>query len=223
MHKILTLIFLVYSICTLSQNALSIDINLCKDKDSVSVYNNDYKIIYNDSIVTEFTTNKYHTKLPNGKYRVEYKTYFGWKTTNSFLLFNDQSYYLKFCIDEVDNPQIDIYNVGIDLIKDGEKLEITHNYSGCFNSGGEKIIIERIKNSYFLNYNNTRRKLKNREIDFFKTYEIELINLNTNESMTYCTAYSQNIIQYANHKFEYSENCPKWSGFSQLKDKLKLK
>lgn len=185
MHKILTLIFLLYSICTLSQNALSIDFNLCESKDSVSVYDNDYKIIYNDSIVTEFTTSKFHNKLPDGKYRLEYKTYFGWETTNSFLLFNEQSYYLKFCIDKLDNPPIDIYNVGIDSIKDGEKLEITHNYSGCFNSGGEKIIIERIKNSYFLNYNNVKRKLKSREIDFFKTYEIELINLNTNKPFTF--------------------------------------
>lgn len=202
---------------------MTIDFNLCKDNDSVSVYNNDYRIIYNDSIVSEFTTSKFHNKLPDGKYRVEYKTYFGWESTNSFLLYQEQSYYFKFCIDEVDNSPIDIYNVGIDSIKDGEKLEITHNYSGCFTSGGEKIIIERIKDSYILNYNNIRRKLKNSEIDFFKTYEIELINLNTNKPMTYCTAYSQNIIQYANHKFEYSENCPKWSGFLQLKDKLKLK
>ena len=45
----------------------------------------------------------------------------------------------------------------------------------------------------------------------------------TNELNTICTAYSQNIIEYGNHKFEYSENCPKWNGFGILKRRLKLK
>ncbi|CAM3867279.1 MULTISPECIES: hypothetical protein [Flavobacterium] len=223
MRKTLIFIIFNYSLFAISQNSLSIDFNLCKTKENESVYNNEYKIICNDSIITEFKNFTSSHNLADGKYRVEYQTYFGWKTTESFLLFEETSYYLNFCIDEINTKPIDIYNLGIDSIKDGETLEITHNYSGCFNSGGEKIIITRIKNKYFLNYNNLKRKLKNREIKFLKAYEIELINLNTNEPFTICTAFSQNIIQYGAHKFEYSESCPKWSGFNDLKNKLKLK
>ncbi len=223
MRKILTFIILNFSLFAIAQNSLSVHFNLCKVKENGYVYENEYKIISNDSIITEFKNFTSSHDLPDGKYRVEYKTYFGWKSTESFLLFDKTPFYLDFCIDEINTKPIDIYNLGIDSIKDGEIIEITHNYAGCFSSGGEKITITRNKNKYFLNYNNIKRKLKNREINFLKTYEVELINLDTNEPLTMCTAFSQNIIQYGTHKFEYSESCPKWSGFNDLKKKLKLK
>jgi hypothetical protein len=222
MRKILTFILFIYSITLLAQNSLSISFNICKTKENITSYDNEYRIIYNDSIVTKFNTETSHN-LPDGKYRVEYKTYFGWKTTDSFLLFDKASYYLDFCIDDINNQPIEIYNLGIDSIRNGEELVITHNYSGCFNSGGEKIIIKRIENKFILLYNNTSRKLKNKEFIFIENYEIELINLATKDSLTLCTAFSQNIIEYESHKFEYSESCPKWDGFEELKRKLKLK
>ena len=102
-------------------------------------------------------------------------------------------------------------------------MTIIHNYSGCFNHGGDKITVRRKKNKFYLIFNDIERKLKNKELDYFKDYEIELINLDNKYSNSMCTAFSQNIIEYDNHKFEYSESCPKWSGFEELKNKLKLK
>lgn len=221
MRKLLIFFIIINSISSLAQNSVDVNFNLCKIKVDGNVYENEYKIIFNDSLTTEFNTKTSHN-LPDGKYRIEYKTFFGWKTTNSFLLFDKSTYFLIFCIDKVDSIPIDIYNLGIDSIKDGEVLEIIHNYSGCFTSGGEKITIRRIKNKYVLIYNNITRKLKKREIDYLKTYEVELINLKTNEPLRMCTTFSQNTIQYENHTFTYSENCPKWNGFEELKSKLKL-
>ena len=204
-----------------SQNTLMIDFELCRNAEHTTEFWNEYRLIKNDTIISEHKDST--LKLSDGKYQIEYKTYFGWKKTNAFLLFGNIFFQVNLCVDKLENDSLDIYNLGITSIKNGEKLIITNNYAGCFSEGGEKIIIERNKNSFTLIYNDKKRKLKRREFDYFKEYEIELINLNTNELNTICTAYSQNIIEYGNHKFEYSENCPKWNGFGILKRRLKLK
>ncbi|UUC44893.1 hypothetical protein [Flavobacterium cerinum] len=221
MIRILIFILLFYVNTIFSQNTLVINFEYCKAKEVTSVYDNEYKIVYNDSIITEYKHSDNYN-LPDGKYYITYKTYFDWKRTNSFLLFNKVIYNLDFCIDEVNVKPIENHNLAIDLMKNGESLEIIHNYSGCFNSGKEKIVIERINNKFFLNYNTIRRKLTKREIDFIRTYEIELINLDTYEEYKICMAYSQNIIRYGEHQYDYAESCPKWNGFTQLTEKLKL-
>lgn len=220
--KFLTIILSLYSFSLFSQNTLYISFNLCNKEDKYINYGNEYRLIFNDSIVNNFENEDTHN-LSDGKYRVEYKTYYGWKSTLSFILNNNDTYYLNFCLDVLNPETIDIYNFGIDSIKDGEELTIIHNYSGCFNHGGDKITVRRKKNKFYLIFNDIERKLKNKELDYFKDYEIELINLDNKYSNSMCTAFSQNIIEYDNHKFEYSESCPKWSGFEELKNKLKLK
>ena len=131
LRKLLIFFIIINSISSLAQNSVDINFNLCKIKENGNVFENEYKIIYNDSLTTKFKTKTSHD-FPDGKYRIEYKTYFGWKTTNSFLLFDKSTYFFNFCIDEIDSKPIDIYNLGIDSIKDGEVLVIIHNYSGCF-------------------------------------------------------------------------------------------
>jgi hypothetical protein len=220
--KFLTIILSIYSISLFSQNTLYVGFNLCNKKDNYINFGNEYRIIFNDSIVKKFEKETTHY-LEDGKYRVEYKTYFGWKSTLSFLLNDNITYYFDFCLDELNPEPIDIYNIGIDSIDDGEELTIIHNYSGCFNHGGDKILVRRKKNKFYVIFKDIERKLKNKELDYFKNYEIELINLNNEFSKTMCTAFFQNIIEYRNIRFEYSESCPKWFGFEELKKKLKLK
>jgi hypothetical protein len=220
--RFLTIILSLYSISLFSQNKLYISFNLCKIESNFISYGNEYRLFFNDSIVQKFENEDTHN-LFDGKYRVEYKTYYGWKSTLSFLLKNNDTYYLDLCLDVLNPEPIDIYNVGINSIKDGEVLIIIHNYSGCFNHGGDKIIVRRKKNKFYVIFNDIERKLKNKELDYFENYEIELINLNNEFSKAMCTAFSQNIIEYGNFKFEYSESCPKWFGFQELKNNLKLK
>lgn len=215
------IIFLLLFKFGYSQNTLIIDFELCNNSENTNPVWNEYRLIKNDTLVTE--NKESLLKLPDGKYQIEYKTYFGWKKTKAFLLFDNIFFQVNLCIDKLGSDSLDYYNLGIESIKDGEKLIITNNYAGCFNEGGEKIIIERKKSNFILIYNEKIRKLRKREFDYLKEYEIELINLNTNELNVMCTAYSQNIIEYGNHKYEYSENCPKWNGFGILKNKLKLK
>ena len=220
--KLLTIILSLYSISLFSQNKLYISFNLCNYEHNYINYGNEYRLIFNDSIVSKFENEDTHN-LSDGKYRVEYKTYYGWKSTLAFFLRNNNTYYLDFCLDVLNPEPIDIYNLGIYSIKDSEELTLINNYSGCFNQGGDKIKVRRKKNKFYLIFNNIQRKLKNKELDYFKDYEIELINLDNEFSTINCTAFSQNIIKYGNHKFEYSESCPKWFGFEELKNKLKIK
>ena len=153
-----------------SQNTLIIDFELCRNAEHTSEFWNDYRLIKNDTIISEHKDS--FLKLPDGKYQIEYKTYFGWKKTNAFLLFDNIFFQVNLCIDKLENNSVDVYNLGITSIKDGEKLIITNNYAGCFSEGGEKIIIERNKNSFTLIYNDKKRKLKRREFDYFKEYKI---------------------------------------------------
>lgn len=204
-----------------SQNTLFINFEYCNNSENKYELWNNYRIIKNDTIITEHKESC--LKLLDGKYQIEYKTYFGWKKTNSFLLVNNINFIIDICIDRLENDTIDYYNLFIDSLKNGQSITITHNYSGCFNSGGEKIIITRIKDNYIVEFNKQKKKLKKKEIESIKKYEMELINLNTNEENVMCPAFSQNIIEFGTHKYEYSENCPKWRGFDVLKTELKLK
>lgn len=56
-------------------------------------------------------------------------------------------------------------NSWIDLLTTNESFSISLNSQGCFNSYQEIIVIERIQDSYFINWDNKRKELSQKDID----------------------------------------------------------
>lgn len=223
--SVLSLILFLTTNFLYSQNSLTVNILHCKNLENNTVFGFNEIVLYkNDTIYRSEDSNseiKYFENLPEGKYHIMYKTYFGDKKSETFVLKKNKSEHLiNLCIDEIDSKVKNRTNsLFFKRIKNNEEITINCKYSGCFDSSSHLIKISKKKNKFYLSYNEVSRKLSRSEILSLVNYELELRNVKEVDYVS--TGNTSDEIKYNNEVYEFRINSF-WQGFQNLKNELKL-
>jgi hypothetical protein len=215
----------IFSIAAFSQIHLGVHLLLSQSKgditfivDTLKVYNGPSlykKKAYPDSFAL-------FEEVPSGTYTFQYKNLFGEKVeqvievneSNSTLGVQE----LNLFVDQLKTPKSNTSS--IDNLKDGEVMTIRFKYSGCFSSGADSLEIFRKKENLFLKYGQKKRKLKQKDLDALKKYELELRSLPDVGFVSTSNGTNEIILPF--EKFSYVEPSVYWGGFEILKSRLRL-
>lgn len=224
--KKLILILLLSTNFLYSQNSLTVTILHCKDLDDTYVFGFDEIVLYkNDSIYKIDNSNievKFFENLPEGKYNIKYKTFFGEVVSESFDLNSKKpTHSVDLCIDELKKEiRNETKNLFIHRLKNDESIITSCNYSGCFSGSSHQMTITKKNDKLYLTYNGINKKLNKNEISRLTDYEMELRNLKEANFMS--TSNQSNEMKYKEEIISFKIN-PFWSGFQNLKNGLNLK
>jgi hypothetical protein len=226
---VLLMFFMVCGNIAFSQNQLAINLVHCKDTVNDDVFGFGEVVVYRDDSLFATDKSSYAIKffdnVPDGKYKVKYKTFFNTQMSKEVLISkkHESTFYdLNLCIDKPDDS---IYsktdNLFLRRIKNGEHISVIYSFAGCFNSGSDSLVILKKNNKLYLSYKNRQRKIKKRELDYFFQFETEMRNVLPLNFIS--TGNSLNTLSYNGEIFMLDEPSGFWSGFDYLKKQLKLK
>lgn len=165
----------------------------------------------------------FYDTISNGLYSFQYINIFGENVGKSVLIKENENDFKEINVAlYVDKLQDSIpKNLFVQKINNGERIVFKFDFSGCFNSGKDSLIISKSKNDLYVLYKRRNRKLKPKEIEYVAEYENELRHLK--EASFGSTLNGFNEVIYNSEKLFYVEPSVFWNGYNVLKKRLKLK
>jgi hypothetical protein len=221
-HLFIQLLFILFSTTFYSQNKLSIDIKDCNSGEN-NYYYNSFELFKNDTLFKKFEGNQFIENLSQGKYYIIYNTYFGKEKTDYFELNddffkNEKELCVNFLNDSIKNQFTN--TLFFDKIKNNEKIEVKIQFSGCFKSGKDEIVFFKKGNKLFCNYNNKKRKIKDKELGLLREFEMEIRSfIPTGSVSTGNTFYK---IKYNQQLIEFTDVGGIWNGFDLILKSLNI-
>jgi len=176
-----------------------------------------FSLYRNDSLYRKCNGFYLFDSIPDGRYYIEYDTYFGKRKSESQYI--DKNTFLPsfdVCVDELpEDIRKTTTNLFIDNLKDGEVLPMYRRYSGCFNySNVDSLAVKKDNGNYYIIRNKKRRKLNQKQIDILRDFEIQMRNIK--ESHYYSTAWCDTYIGSGKDVITYGAPMGDWEGYEYL-------
>lgn len=104
----------------------------------------------------------------------------------------------------------------IDRIQNGESFTIGLKSMGCFGGSESKMTISNESGQYYVLYMEQKIKLTEADIEDFRGFEQELVNIKKG----YCTSTDTYTLKYNEQTYSQKDSTCSWNGFSRLRKKF---
>lgn len=221
MKKIFLLFYLIYNLGLLAQtNKLNVTISDCrKGLYSMEHGFGEFSLYKDDSLYGEYNIYKNPSidSLPNGKYYIEYETFYGKRKSESQQIDKDSFFpYFDVCVDELpDDLRKTTTNLFMDNLNEGDEVSINRQYSGCFNFSKTDSLVVKVKdNKCYLIFKKKKYRLNQEQIDILRDFEIQMRNVK--ESGMYSTAWCNTYIQNKHNVISFGSPMGDWECYEYL-------
>ena len=202
-----------------SQTTISVSIKDCRktiDNDRHGF--REFSLYKNDSLYGKYNINNSSLidSLPEGRYYIEYNTYFGTRKSESqYIDKNSFLPYFDVCVDEMtDELRKTTTNLFIDNLANGEQVVISRLYSGCYSNNLDSLIVTKQKDSYYIIRNKRKLKLNTKRLILLQDFEIQIRNFK--KSNYYSTEMCYTWIESNGEKVSFQNPWGDWEGYEYL-------